>query len=113
MAHALQFPLLMADKKNEPQSYGSQAEWVKGDVGQTVNRQNSEALPAKGDFYESRIGSEKSRDAEGGHVSVVQLAEGSQTGGPARDVDAQPTGGVATADGGAKRESFFRNRDYE
>ena len=37
----------MAEKKNEPQSYGSQSEWVRGDTGQQVNNEPgvSEVVP--------------------------------------------------------------------
>ena len=44
----------MAEKKNEPQSYGSQSEWVRGDVGQDVNRLEGNPNSQKSDFYESR-----------------------------------------------------------
>ena len=59
----------MAEKNNEPQSDGSQSEWVR-DVGQTVN-------PS------------------------------------ARDQEDQPARKVTGQDSGAKRDSYFKKRDYE
>jgi len=43
----------MAEKKNEPQSYGSQSEWVRGDTGQQVNPESSDS-PAKPDEHDVR-----------------------------------------------------------
>lgn len=42
----------MADPK-EPQSYGSQADWVTGDVGQEVNRLKGHPNSQLGDFGDS------------------------------------------------------------
>lgn len=100
-------------KKSEPQSYGGQSEWVKGDVGQTVNRQKDLPGSQHADFYESRRESEESAPEQGGQVSGIQLAENDQVVGPARISDVQPSGRVATADGGAKRGSYFKDRDYK
>jgi hypothetical protein len=44
----------MAEKNNEPQSYGSQSEWVRGDVGQEVNRLKGNPNSQKSDFSESK-----------------------------------------------------------
>ena len=59
----------MAEKNNEPQSYGSQSEWVRGETGQEVN-------------------SDEPQQDEAG-----------------KNVTDQP--------GGAKRDSYFKKRDYE
>ncbi|HUP46117.1 MAG TPA: hypothetical protein VM779_11460 [Thermoanaerobaculia bacterium] len=59
----------------EPQSYGSQKDWVEGDVGGTVNRQKGKPDPQHGDFYESRRDAEESGPDQGGHVSDEQMEE--------------------------------------
>jgi len=94
--------------KDEPQSYGSQAEWNSGDVGQTVNRQKSEPTPQNAEFYESR----HDHDEIPGTTSPLQIAEsvepiGATTGDdkPVQKVTGQPTG--------AKRGGYFKKRDYE
>lgn len=101
------------DRKNEPQSYGGQSGWVKGEVGQTVNRQKGVPSSQHGDFYEFRRDSEGSAPDQGGQLSGVQLDENAQAVGPARVSEVQPSGRVATADGGAKRGSYFKDRDYK
>jgi hypothetical protein len=72
----------MADRKNEPQSYGSQNEWQTGNTGQTVN--DSE----RGDFYAN------------GRTDKAQ------------DDDEEPTQKVTSLPSGAKRDSYFKKRDY-
>jgi hypothetical protein len=93
---------------NEPQSYGSQDDWTSGKTGQSVNDPKSEPTPEHADFYESKV----EADTEGGSVSPVQLAdtEGAhviQHG--SDDAAVQRVTGVPT---GAKREGFFKDRDY-
>jgi hypothetical protein len=92
----------MADeKKNEPQSYGSQSEWVRGDVGQEVNRLKGNPNSQHSDFYENA-------PEQGGQVSPEQLADSREPSGPALEEEDQPVQGS-----GAKRSSWFKKRDYE
>ncbi len=98
--------------KDEPQSYGSQQEWVTGDTGQQVNRQKSGPAPESADFYAERRESESSAPHQGGEISDSQLAESR---GPARH--STPTGDMAAkkvtdVEGGAIRDSYFKGRDY-
>jgi hypothetical protein len=107
---------MATDKTNhEPQSYGSDADWVSGRTGQQVN--DPKAAPPNsqhGDFYESRRDSETTGEHQGGKVSGEQLAENTPaTGAKASEADDQPVKKVAGAEGGAVRDSFFRDRDYE
>ncbi|HVG25942.1 MAG TPA: hypothetical protein VND45_17425 [Thermoanaerobaculia bacterium] len=96
----------------EPQSYGSGSDWVTGNTGQEVNEQKSEPAPEHRDFYDERRESETSSPVQGGQTSDFQLAENAES-------TEQPTGEespvakVTTADTGAKRDSFFKKRDYE
>ena len=98
--------------KDEPQSYGSQKEWVTGDVGETVNRQKSEHPPQHDDFYDSRRSSEESGEHRGGHVSDEQLAENDQPAARQATEDEQPTVKVTDQKSGAKRGGYFKDRDY-
>ena len=97
--------------KNEPQSYGSQGDWVSGDVGQTVNRQKGNPNSQHGDFYESRHGAEESIDHQGGKVSPEQLADNAQLAGDGRGDD-QPVTNVTDNATGTKVGSYFKDRDY-
>ncbi len=91
----------MAEPK-EPQSYGSQGGWVEGKVDQEVNRIEGRPNSRQGDF----------RD-QGGKLSPEHIEENLQPGDaceldgdvPPRNVNLQPSG--------AKRGSYFRNRDYK
>ncbi|HEX3582924.1 MAG TPA: hypothetical protein VH087_14245 [Thermoanaerobaculia bacterium] len=89
---------------NEPQSYGSQDDWTSGETGQNVNNPKSERAP-------------EAIEGDGGSVSPVQFADtesaplmqhGVQHGG-----DDQPVQRVTSVATGAKRESFFKDRDYK
>ena len=86
----------------EPQSYGSQSDWVESDVGQTVNRQKGNPNSQHGDFYESRRDSEESGEHQGGEISETQLEENDQ-----------PIAKVTDQHSGAKRGGFFKDRDYQ
>ena len=108
MAAAVQPHLSMA---KEPQSYGSGSDWVKGNVGETVNKQKSEPTAKHEDFYDSRRGSETTDDHTGGKVSDEQLAENAQPQMAATEEE-QPLGRVTDQKSGAKRGGFFKNRDY-
>ena len=97
----------------EPQSYGSNADWVKGKTGQTVERTPQRTDRHDEHFYESRH--EAVPDASlGGEVNSVQAAESDPvSGGAARPqgvVDSAATGVSTDSD---QRKSYFRDRDYK
>lgn len=96
----------------EPQSYGSEADWVTGRTGQQVQNPKSEHPPEHRDFYENRHDGEDSAPGQGGKTSDVQLADSAQPVGQSQS-DRQTATGVTGAEGGAKRGSYFRKRDYE
>ena len=92
----------------EPQSYGSQGDWVTGRVGEEVNRQDSGA-------GENRRDKEHSGPHQGGHVSEEQAGE--QAAAPPESCDVFDSGDegakkVTAEPGGARRDSFFKERDY-
>jgi hypothetical protein len=96
----------------EPQSYGSGSDWVTGSTGQQVNDQKSEPAPEHREFYDERRESETNAPAQGGQTSDVQLAENAEPMGRPTGEHA-PISSVTTTETGAKRDSFFRKRDYE
>jgi hypothetical protein len=91
----------MTDKK-EPQSYGSQGDWVAGTTGQKTNPEHP------GSFEEDRE-NDTSAPHQGGDTSPVQSREHAMPSGAptddARKVSVQPSG--------AKRGGYFKERDYE
>jgi hypothetical protein len=103
----------MAKNENEPQSYGSQGEWLTGKTGEKVNETNGHPTTQHGDFYESRIEGEQSPGDQGGKLSNHQLAENAQAAGGGDTSDEQPVSKVNSAHSGAKRDSQFKRRDYE
>jgi hypothetical protein len=80
--------------KNEPQSYGSQGEWLTGKTGQTVNREPE----GRADEVEAVVAQPGETDPPGG---AEPIAESEQ---PVRKVTATPDG--------AKRGGYFKDRDY-
>lgn len=102
---------MATNKTNEPQSYGNNADWVTGQTGQNVN--DPKAAPPNsqhGDFYESRRDAEQSGEDQGGKVSGVDRDPAGAA--PAVEANDQPSRKVSGEDGGAKRDSFFKDRDY-
>ena len=80
--------------KNEPQSYGSQGEWVTGKTGQTVNRQPER--PADDD---SAMAAQPGESDPPGRAEPIAESE-------------QPVQKVTSTPEGAKRGGFFKDRDY-
>jgi len=89
----------MADKK-EPQSYGSQIDWVTGKTGQKTNPEHT------GGFEEDR--ESETAPHQGGDTSPVQASEHAMPSGA-------PDSGhnVTVSEAGAKRGGYFKERDYE
>ena len=89
----------------EPQSYGSDKDWVSGKTGQNVNRTKSEPV-SHPEFYENRRDGEGSAPHQGGEVSEVQASDSAV---PVRALDTDEPGAKKVA---VKRGSYFKNRDY-
>jgi hypothetical protein len=102
----------MANPK-EPQSYGSQGDWVTGNVDEEVNRLKGHPSSQHGDFYESRRDAEDSAPDQGGKISPEQIEENVQPGGRSETGGDAPPRNVSTQAAGAKRGSYFRDRDYK
>ena len=84
---------------NEPQSYGSQGDWTSGKTGQSVEK------PASNPVREV--------ENEGGSVSPVQLADIESAVVVQHGSDIEPVQRVTSVATGAKREGFFKDRDYK
>jgi hypothetical protein len=93
----------------EPQSYGSQSGWTSGETGQSVNRQKSTPPPEQPDFYESK----QNEETQGGSVSPVQFADTEGASVIQHGADDVPSRRVTGTRTGAKREGFFKDRDYK
>lgn len=102
----------MPDDKREPQSYGSGADWVTGRTGQQVENPKGTPPPEHADFYENRRDGEESAPDQGGKTSDVQAADTAPAH-HAAEGDRESGGNVTGKGTGAKRDSFFRKRDYE
>jgi len=96
--------MAMADKK-EPQSYGSQSDWIAGKTAQKVEKANT----TQDDFYEERRDSETSAPHQGGDTSPIQAREHAMPSGPPTDAGHN----VSVETGGAKRSGYFKERDYK
>ena len=97
----------------EPQSYGSGKDWVTGRTDQQVNDPKSTPSPEHREFYDDRREPETTMPDQGGKTSETQLAESAQPAGGRTTDEHSPISRVTGADGGAKRDSFFKKRDYE
>ena len=97
----------------EPQSYGSGSDWVTGRTGQNVNDPKDTPAPEHREFYDDRRESETTHEDQGGKTSDVQLGESAQPEGQSHAGADGDVPRVTTQDGGAKRDSFFKKRDYE
>jgi hypothetical protein len=103
----------MPKDMKEPQSYGSDKDWVTGNTGENVNNPKSRPTAKHQEFYDDKREEETSASYQGGKTSPIQLAESSQERGEARSDAGAAAPGVTKEEGGAKRDSFFRKRDYE
>ena len=104
----------MPEDKKEPQSYGSGSDWLSGKVGETVNRQKGNPNSQHGDFYESRRDSEGNAPDQGGHVAAQSNnAESVRPSPPVGQEDVESPPKVKAEESGARRDSYFKRRDYE
>jgi hypothetical protein len=103
----------MPGDTKEPQSYGSGEDWVTGQTDQKVNANKSAPPPQHRDFYDSKRDSEASAPDQGGKTSDVQLAESATPIGSEGASAKESARGMSSEDGGARRDSFFKRRDYD
>lgn len=103
----------MPKDMKEPQSYGSEKDWVTGNTGENVNNPKSRPTAEHEEFYEDAREEETSSSYQGGRTSPIQLAESAQPAGDAQAAEDSALPKVTKEEGGAKRDSFFKRRDYE
>ncbi|MEA2236206.1 MAG: hypothetical protein QOC81_930 [Thermoanaerobaculia bacterium] len=89
----------MAERK-EPQSYGSQGDWLTGRTGQKIEGE-------KGGFLNEH--QDESAPHQGGDISPVQASEHAMPSGPPTDTVHK----MSTDESGAKRGGYFKERDYD
>ena len=92
--------------KDEPQSYGSEKDWLTGDTGQKVSRLKGPLNSQHADFYASR---HHDGPPEGGGVSPEEQAPPAGAPGDAQT----PVQKVTARESGAKRRSYWKDRDYK
>lgn len=100
------------DRPAEPQSYGSQKDWLHGKTGQTVDR-----TPHKSDrhdeaFYDDRRTSETSEAPNGGMTSPFQTSESELASRDTSATDVVGSGARKVATDSDRRVSYWRERDY-
>lgn len=103
----------MADSKKprEPQSYGSDKDWLTGKTGQTVENTPDRVSRHDEEFYESRHDSSESAAKEGGQQSPKRddlLNTAAPDEATTEVIDRASTSVSQTTE----RESFFKKRDY-
>jgi hypothetical protein len=105
----------MPGETKEPQSYGSGPDWVSGKTGQKVHDPKSAPPAEHQEFYDERRESEDNSPVQGGLPSLQQEAESAAQPRAAGGAEGEesPVTKVSTHEGGAKRDSYFRKRDYE
>lgn len=103
------------EKGNEPQSYGSQGEWLSGKTGQSVEHSQETSRRRDEDFYDRDSSSSLTTEESGGKPSSVQLQERDRPVPDTSDVEVTGTGTrkVADAPEGAASTSYFKERDYK
>ncbi|HEX7707312.1 MAG TPA: hypothetical protein VF701_12715 [Thermoanaerobaculia bacterium] len=103
----------MAKETKEPQGYGSGPDWVEGNTGGQIHDPKARPAPEHREFYDESSSSEPTEPDDGGHPSQVQMEERDEAGGRAAADTLEPATKVTTSEGGAKRDSYFKRRDYE
>ena len=95
----------MDNDKKEPQSYGSGEDWVTGDTGQNVNRPKGTPDAEHSDFYASRHDQQP-------ETTPAEAPPQEQPAGPAGAAH-DPVQKAPAREGGAKRQSYWKDRDYK
>lgn len=91
----------------EPQSYGSESDWLTGKTGQTVANTPDRVSRHDEDFYDSR------HEQEGETPAVEADAEDpGRAVSPVRTTDS-PSTVTRAGDAVEERDSFFKDRDYD
>lgn len=101
----------MPKDAREPQSYGSGSDWTTGKTGQKVNDPAAPPTPRHADFYDDRRESEENAPWQGGRVVEIDTDAAAPPSSGYEEV--APVTKVTLAEGGARRDSYFKRRDYD
>lgn len=106
----------MPSKKNEqrgsePQSYGSNRDWLEGTTGQTVDRTPEKSSRHDEEFYRDRRDSEHSAGSQGGVTPDHQRRDAQRSDTTRSEITG--TGTTKVAADSDMRRSWFRERDYK
>lgn len=96
------------DQGREPQSYGSESDWLTGKTGQTVENTPERTSRHDEDFYDSRNRHEGETPAADPEVTSDPVGGSS----PVRTSDS-PSTTTRAGDAVEERDSFFKDRDYK
>lgn len=102
----------MARDTKEPQSYGSEKDWVSGRTSQQPNDPAAPPPAEHADFYDNRIDPTTQPSHLGGQISPVQRDDEPRRVEGATTADSAATVPVTQQESGARRDSFFKDRDY-
>ena len=99
----------------EPQGYGSEKDWQTGRTGGKIHDPKARPAPEHEEFYDDERESVHTTAHQGGKNSPVQLAENAalRTEGGQDEAPDAAVPRVTSQEGGARRDSFFKKRDYE
>lgn len=93
----------------EPQSYGSEKDWLTGRTGETVDRTPEKTSRHDEEFYDGDRDREDSPGTKGGTTPSVSDASHTST---RADVTGSAPKKVSLRAAG-ERQSYFKKRDYE
>ncbi len=100
-------------RTDEPQSYGSDKDWLHGTTAQTVEGTPHRTARHDEAFYEPSLDANLSSAAEAADAPVQRNHDTPQSGSPSRATGPTSLGGKKVAESNATRQSFFRKRDYD
>lgn len=105
----------MSDTKTpkEPQSYGSEKDWLTGNTGQTVENTPNRTSRHDEQFYDSKHESEESPSPQGGTPSPDRHDDAPRQAADKSSTPVTGTGTTKVSDAAAgDRKSYFKKRDY-
>jgi hypothetical protein len=101
-------------EEREPQSYGSNKEWLTGHTGEKLPEKDGIANETERKFYEPERESEHSHGTQGGMVAEETLETAAEQ--PVENAHEAPVTGTATqkisSQLGDEKEGYFKKRDY-
>lgn len=97
-------------RTDEPQSYGSDRDWLEGTTGQTVEGTPHRTARHDEAFYENSL---DAADAAASEAPARQTYDLPQGGSASRATGPVSLGGKKVPESNETRQSYFKNRDYD